>query len=63
MAETGLVGNAAGVGFERYAGVEAWGRWINGMRIEEGRGEILTGYVLGEKLGTLSESFWCFGIP
>ena len=23
----------------------------------------LTGDVLGEELGTLSESFWCFGIP
>lgn len=33
------------------------------MRIEEGRGEILTGYVLGEELGTLSESFWCFRVP
>ena len=28
-----------------------------------GRGKGLTGYVLGEELGTLSESFWCFGVP
>ena len=29
----------------------------------DGRGRGLTGYVLGEQLGTLSQSFWCFGVP
>ena len=29
----------------------------------DGREKGLTGYILGEELGTLSESFWCFGVP
>ena len=38
---------------------------IRSMGSEDGRLERkgLTGYVLGEELGALSASFWCFGIP
>ena len=31
--------------------------------MKDGRERGLTGYVLGEELGALSESFWCFGVP